>query len=73
MEWISIKDKLPEGLSGTFEIKTANGKKLQAIYYWDKVDWIAVYGITPTHWWEDCSTNKPIYDATHWRKRDGMD
>ncbi len=64
MEWISIKDQMPDVHSGKFKVKTEHDE-FTAYFYKDQMIWIEFYGQKPCHWW-DVKTKDPIYNATHW-------
>ncbi len=69
MQWISIKDQLPEVHAGVFIVKTTkDDQQIKSLFYQDGVAWRCWYGFPSCHWWEYTYPNKPIYNVTHWKQ-----
>jgi hypothetical protein len=70
MEWISVKDRLPDEHSEKFRVRLSTSDELDAYFCLDAMAWIAMYGHRLTHWWKSTGDHDPLYNVTHWRDDD---
>ena len=66
MEWINVKDRLPEEKFERHFVKKENGEEKKAYFMPDKMEWISYYGLKSSFWMETRS-GQLIHDVTHWR------
>lgn len=66
MEWVDVKDQLPDVRNGIFQVKTSNDKEYTCFFYHDKMQWIGSYGKKPCYWWNASYPHEPLHDVTHW-------
>lgn len=67
MKWISVDDRLPEGMGAHVWVKRSNGDVVKAYYYADKMAWLAWYRVKLSYWWNG---NDPLHDVTHWEEKE---
>ena len=68
-EWISVKDRYPDGRGAIVKVKRENGEE-RKVYYWsDGMLWLGFYGIRTTRF-QDVETTNFLHDVTHWKIHD---
>ena len=68
-EWIPVNKQLPEGNSGLFLVRRANGDEVLAYYFKDKMENFRIYSSHElTHWYKS-DTKEALYNITHWGKK----
>lgn len=65
MEWISVKDRLPEDEFKKYLVRKENEYQIPAFFMPDKMAWITWYGMKGSYWMCVVS-GELIYNVTHW-------
>lgn len=67
MEWVSVEDRLPEGIGAIIWVKRKSGEEVKCYYHQDQMGWLHSYYNFPWTHFEDKTTGTWLTDVTHWR------
>lgn len=65
MQWISVKDKLPDS-HDIVRVRRANGDEIKAYFHKDKMVWLQFYCKEELSHFQSHKTGEWLFDVKHW-------